>query len=170
MIVLIAKTEILKDTSALANGKPYSLSRTQLALWTVIIFCCFIYLWGKEDMIISDKLKLGRTALILLGISTATTALGRTIDGSDEKKLQAGNVQSLHQNNPTEGFLWDILSDKDGISIHRFQNVIFSIVLMAAFVIHVAEKSLMPEFDDTLLILSGVSSVGYLGVKLSENR
>ena len=44
------------------------------------------------------------------------------------------------------------------------------VALMIGFVIYVAEKCKMPVYDDTLLILSGVSSAGYLGIKSNENK
>ncbi|MFZ6012533.1 MAG: hypothetical protein ACOYXT_19475 [Bacteroidota bacterium] len=171
MAVLVFKTEIIRDTSTQPQGqKPFSLAKTQMALWTLIIFCCFVYLWGQENMIISEKLKLERTALILLGIGAGAAVIGKTIDESDKKNLANGAIQSMNQNFPSEGFFRDILSDKDGISLLRFQNVIFSVVLMIGFVAYVAKFNKMPVFDDTLLILSGVSSAGYLGVKINENK
>jgi hypothetical protein len=170
MAVLILKTEILKDTSVQPDGqKPFSLARTQFALWTLIIFCCFIYLWGEQELVI-NKVKLGSTALILLGIGTGTAVFGKAIDESDKRNLVAGNIRALTQNSPSEGFLYDILSDRDGISLTRFQNIIFTVTLMIGFVVSVAKFHAMPIFDDTLLILSGVSSAGYLGVKLNENK
>lgn len=174
-MILVFKTDILKDSSALQDRKPYSLARTQLMLWTVIVFCGFVYLWGVcNDTVVcggmGSRLVLGKTALILLGISAGTTILGRTIDESDKKNLDDGKVERLHQNDPTGGFLWDILSDNDGISIHRLQNVLFTLMLMIDFIIRVTCDCKMPEFDDTLLILSGVSAGGYLGVKINENK
>ncbi len=174
VMILVLRTDILKDSSALQDRKPYSLARTQLLLWTVIIFCCLVYLWGGNGTEackgMTSDLAVGKTALILLGVSAGTTILGRTIDESDKKNLDDGKVERLHQNDPSGGFLWDILSDNDGISIHRLQNVLFTLLLMIDFIIRVLSDCKMPEFQDTLLILSGVSAGGYLGVKINENK
>ena len=167
-MVLIFKTDIIKDTSVTPTGKPYSLARTQLMCWTLIIFCCFIYIWGFSKDI--NKVELGKTTLILLGISTGIVMVGKSIDDSDKQELEKGNIKSLIQDSPSGGFLWDILTDRKGISIHRLQNVLFTVALMIGFIVSVYYSSKMPEFDETLLILSGVSSAGYLGVKLNENK
>jgi hypothetical protein len=168
MLILISLTDVLKDTSTIGVRKPYSLARTQAVLWTTIIFCCFIFIWGKSDFII--QVEFGKTALVLLGISLGTTMVGKAIDKADQKNLKDGIINNIHQNDPSNGFWWDILTDKEGISIARIQNVLFSVALMVGFVIYVAEKCKMPVYDDTLLILSGVSSAGYLGVKSNENK
>lgn len=167
-MVLIFKTEIIKDTGVSPTGKPYSLARTQLMFWTLIIFCCFVYIWGFSADI--NKVELGKTALILLGISTGTVIIGKSIDDADKRELAKGNIENLIQDSPSGGFLWDILTDGKGISIHRLQNVLFTLALMIGFTMSVYYYSKMPDFDETLLTLSGVSSAGYLGVKLNENK
>jgi hypothetical protein len=68
----------------------------------------------------------------------------------------------------TQGFLLDILSDDTGVSLHRFQMAVWTIVLGVLFVIGVWQKFRMPEFDPTLLVLMGISSGTYLGFKIPE--
>lgn len=178
LFILIKKTDLLKDESTCPDNKPYSLSKTQLAFWTLIVFSSFVYIISKLDFIITSDFTLNETALLLLGISGATTILGKTIDSSDRGKANKANSvapppavpKTLHQDDCSEGFLTDILSDANGISIHRFQNVIFTVVLMIAFVAYVLSECKMPDWDPTLLTLMGISSAGYLGVKINENN
>jgi hypothetical protein len=66
------------------------------------------------------------------------------------------------------GFLNDILNDKDGISLHRFQNVVWTLVFGFIFVAKVLQDLGMPEFSATQLALIGISSGTYLGFKLPE--
>ncbi|MGA2812177.1 MAG: hypothetical protein ABSG16_12305 [Candidatus Acidiferrum sp.] len=68
----------------------------------------------------------------------------------------------------TQGFLNDILNDGDGISFHRFQIVVWTVVLGAVFVWSVYRNITMPEFDASLLTLMGVSSGTYVGFKFAE--
>jgi hypothetical protein len=64
--------------------------------------------------------------------------------------------------------LIDILRDGDGISFHRFQIVVWTIVFGAVFVRAVLKDLIMPEFDSTLLGLMGLSSGTYVGFKFPE--
>jgi hypothetical protein len=67
-----------------------------------------------------------------------------------------------------QDFWRDLLSDADGISLHRFQIVVWTIVLGAAFVVIVYQYLAMPEFDSSLLLLMGISAGAYLGFKIPE--
>jgi hypothetical protein len=70
----------------------------------------------------------------------------------------------------SEGFLTDILSDENGISLHRVQMVGWTLVLGLVFVAEVVNKLAMPVFDPTLLGLMGISSGAFIGFKLPEKR
>jgi hypothetical protein len=70
----------------------------------------------------------------------------------------------------SRGFMLDILSDgTDGVSIHRFQFVIWTLALTLVFLRGVIRELAMPEFPENLLILIGVSNGTYLLLKLPEN-
>ncbi|HEY6322507.1 MAG TPA: hypothetical protein VJA16_13205 [Thermoanaerobaculia bacterium] len=65
--------------------------------------------------------------------------------------------------------LWiDILSDEDGVSFHRLQVMIWTLVLSVIFVVSVYQRLDMPDFDNQLLALMGISNGTYLGFKLPE--
>ena len=68
-----------------------------------------------------------------------------------------------------EGFFIDILSDANGVSFHRFQMAIWTLVLGAFFIISVLSHLEMPEFNTTLLALMGISATAYLGFKIPED-
>ena len=70
----------------------------------------------------------------------------------------------------SEGFLKDILSDATGVSFHRFQMFIWTLVLGVIFIISVWTRLSMPEFGATLLALLGISAGTYLGFKIPENQ
>ncbi len=148
--------------------RPYSLARTQLALWTAIISSTYIHL----TLCIKDcsiDLKSSATALALLGISTGTTAFANVIDQSQSNNK---TITPRHQNQPSQGFWLDILSDENGISIHRLQNVIWTIVAISIYLykVTVAPECHLPDLDGTLVSLTGISSVAYLGLKMNENK
>ena len=66
------------DSFGLPNRKPYSLARTQMAAWFVVVILCFIFIW----LITGDIKTLTSTALMLIGISTGTALGSAAIDSS----------------------------------------------------------------------------------------
>ena len=71
---------------------------------------------------------------------------------------------------PAESKNWihDLLSDELGISFHRLQITVWTIVLVGTFVVAVWRTFAMPDFDATTLGLMGISSGMYLGFKFPE--
>ncbi|HXG93472.1 MAG TPA: hypothetical protein VNN73_14080 [Blastocatellia bacterium] len=69
----------------------------------------------------------------------------------------------------SNGFLNDILTDGDnGISFHRFQMFVWTIVAGILFIYSVYSRLSMPDFSATLLALMGISSGTYIGFKIPE--
>jgi hypothetical protein len=64
----------------------------------------------------------------------------------------------------------DLVSDRTGVSVHRFQMIVWTLVLSMVFVIEVFQQLSMPEFSTTLLALMGISSGTYLGFKIPEQQ
>lgn len=159
LLAFVFKTDIILDHSAQADKKPYSLSRFQLLWWTVIIISCYILLFAIRD----DVTLLSQTTLILLGISVTGTSFASLIDYSDSDK-------DRHQDKPSKGFFYDILSDNDGISVHRYQNVIFTFIFGIIFFYKVLSTGNMPEFGLLELFLMGISTAAYVGLKAGENN
>jgi len=155
------------------NNAPFSLSRVQLAMWTVIISCSYIYLTFCNNSCCPNP-DINQTALILMGLGAAVTASGAIIDKGDIQ-----DHKQRHQNNISQGFFVDILSDANGISIPRFQNVIWTGIAMVVYLTKVfmvkhgcstAACPGLPELDSTLLALTGISNATYLAMKTQENK
>lgn len=94
---------------------------------------------------------------------------------SDKTKRMANLHPILNKNilllNPKkEGFVKDILSDVNGISFHRLQMFIWTLVLGLLFIYSVWKRLSMPEFSVTLLALQGLTAGTYLGFKLPEKQ
>ena len=160
LFLIFGKRSMLKDESCAVN-KPYSLARFQLAWWTFVIVVSYILIYAlKEDMNIVTT-----SALALLGISVTATGFARTIDYA-----QQNNDSGRHQNEESEGFLLDLLSDENGLSIHRFQNFVFTILFGLIFLYRIFKDCRMPEFGNMELALMGISSGTYVAVKSLENK
>ncbi len=168
------KAAAAKD--GIANPKaPFSLSRTQMAVWTIVIAntMFFYFFAGVEGF---SKIQLDQSLLILLGISAGTTLFANGMDGAQQNYIR-------HQNSYSEGFWTDLVSDQHGICVHRFQNVLFNIIGLIGFIfaafhideIYSAAKmneywSHIPTVNTQLLLLMGISSSAYLTMRVSENK
>lgn len=155
---LCQKRELIKTT--LPSGSTvFSLSKTQLLLWTMIVVGSYIYIW----IITLDLPTIDGSVLILLGISVGTSTISRGLDNSNFQKPGASTIFV-----PSKGIIYDVLSDDQGLSVHRLQNVLFTVVIMCVFVANVLSYLQMPAIDSTLLALMGISSAGYLSGKPME--
>lgn len=77
---LAIHSDIIRDTGPQPERgrKPYSLARTQMALWFFIIIISYVFIW----MITSDLTNLSTSVLGLMGISAATGLGSAVVDSS----------------------------------------------------------------------------------------
>ncbi|GAA3620680.1 hypothetical protein [Flavivirga jejuensis] len=160
-LYLARKTDLLKDQST-SSEKPYSFSRSQLLWWTLIILCCFSIYYGT----VGEIQKINKSSLILLGISLGTTTAARVIDSTEV----SNNIPRHQDRLDKKGFMYNILSDENGISIHRFQAVVFNLIFGLIFIMKFASNGIFEAFGEWELGLMGISSAAYVGLKVSENR
>jgi hypothetical protein len=123
-----------------------------MAFWTVLIFGSYLFLW----IVTQDRDILPGSALVLLGIS-AGTALGAVMAGPPSDRLQS------------RGFFTDILCDGNGVSFHRFQIFVWTVLLGIVFLASVYNSLSMSSFSENLLALMGISGATYLGFKFQED-
>jgi hypothetical protein len=192
LVLWLAKAKgMLRDSGPkpAAGHKPYSLAMVQIAFWFSLVMPSFVFLWlmtgGRLDT-------LNKSALALIGIGTFTALAAKVQD--DHKRQVEGarlaarkrDLEALPQRTAdqqrevdqintkfseaavSEGFVTDILTGGAGISFHRLQMVVWTLVLGVIFLGDVWSKLAMPEFDATLLGLMGISSGTYLGFMLTE--
>ena len=159
---------LVKDENDNPIQTPYSLARTQLAFWTFVIFISFLFIYITKGEFNS----INSTALILLGISSTTAGASILIDKGEEKKEMEEEEKDKKPfiYKPSQGLITDIISDKNGVSIHRLQNVAFNLIYGAIFLITVYQTQQMPVFDENQWILLGISAGAYTGLKVTEKR
>lgn len=158
------KRGMLRDNSTLPDIqlRPYSMARTQLAFWTLIVSVSYIFI----ALVTGELAPLSTSTLVLLGVSGATTATAALIDSNDVM-----NNAIRHQNTQeSKGWLTDLLSDNNGISVHRFQMLVFNMILGIFFLQQVFTCLHMPDFGNNLLVLLGISNGTYAGIKILENK
>jgi hypothetical protein len=191
-IYLVRCSNILRDPAPLAANSlgTYSLSRLQGAWWFFVIVAAFLFI-GTVTGDYSNTVN--STALILLGIGAGTvlgsaaidsqndtdaqraataasiTLVQSQIDGTSDAILKARLQSQLDKlQGKSEGILKDILSDANGISFHRFQIAVWTVILSIIFIIDVYANLAMPIFNTTLMGLLGLSAGTYLGLKIPE--
>ena len=155
------KFKMIKDPVNM-DDPPYSLSRSQMAFWMLVILVSLFYVWFANDQLIA----LDKTILALIGVSAGTTIGGYYLDKRDAKKSDAPPHQQTKSSN---NFFINICSDSNGLSVHRFQNVIFTIFIGFYVINEVISKNKFPPIDGNLLLIMGISSATYLAIKQSEN-
>ena len=74
----------------------------------------------------------------------------------------------LRVNPATGNFLKDILSDATGVTLHRFQMLVWTVVLGIVFALQVYRNLAMMDFSPELLALQGISGGTYLSFKVPE--
>ncbi len=205
---LARHTAILRDAGPRLPGgqhKSYSLARTQMAVWFMLIISAYLILW-----ILTGQLgTITESMLALMGIGSGT-ALGAAIVDAGKRNAASEEINNLvhekavleetltrggnkqikavmasrldsidqrmksrtvtQQGQTSEGFWNDILTDANGISFHRFQIAVWTVVLVFIFISEVASTLCMPEFSGTLLALMGISSGTYIGFKFPEEH
>jgi hypothetical protein len=200
LVVLFVFFFVAKKTGALRDKEPappgfppeqraYSLSRCQMAGWTVLAVLAYLFVWfltGQYNATVPASV------VTLMGISLSTYGLASAVD-INKSKTNAGKAQVLAvaaaaggpgaptlaqvasvaqraQVTPTENFVADLATSSEGASLHRLQMIIWTLALMVVFVVTVWKTLAMPDFDSTLLALMGISSGAYVGLKIPENK
>ncbi len=175
----VLKTNMLRDIGTDSGGKalptlerPYSYSRVQLYWWTMIILISFVLLFLKTWYL----LPLNVTTIVLLGLGAVVHIGGRMIDQKDlnDDDVELG-TRKQDERAGKRSFFKDLLTDGSGVSVHRFQTLVFNIVFGVGFVSFfamslAARQYPFIDFSEWQLALLGVSSATYLGVKATENN
>jgi len=166
---------MLRDLSQ-SDKKPYSWARVQLAWWSVIVLASFIAIM----LTTGEAPTLNDSTLVLLGISGATITAARLADVSDINAASG----TRHQDTGTQNFFLDILSDSNGVSIHRFQTLVFNIGFGVWYIHEVLQglnglsgeptpktlNEVIPIIEPNNLILLGLSAGTYAALKMTENK
>jgi hypothetical protein len=179
LVILAAKTTMLRDTRGDLTAfsqppAPFSLAKCQVAFWFALILGCFLgLLFVTQDFnnIVTPQ------SLTLLGISGLTAVGASSIDAfkggsSPPTATDPLVVSDDPEREPPEhlSFWKDLMTDDSGWVFHRVQIVIWTLILGMVSLWSAYSKLALPEFDQSLLILMGISSGLYLGLKFPEKQ
>nr|WP_294948838.1 hypothetical protein [uncultured Mucilaginibacter sp.] len=152
--VYALKHDVLKDNANLY----YSLASVQLFYWSLLFVIAYLGICLDTDTLPDIPL----SVLAILGISVSTTAVAKVIDD------KAKGAVVIDEKAESQGWFVDILSDGSSINIQRFQNVAFNAFFGVLFLQRALSTHLLPDFDDNVLLLLGVSAGAYAGLKHLE--
>jgi hypothetical protein len=169
--LIAGRTGALRDKEPTPDGRKiepteraYSLSRTQIAIWTLLVVYAYLFIWivtGEYNQ------EIPRTILAILGISAGTYATAVAVDKDKEQGTPSRAATTVAN---TEGPVKDMFSLQNGAGLHRVQFGLWSVVLMIVFVVTVYDGLAMPDFNVGLLGLMGISSATYAGLKIPEKK
>ena len=161
-IYLAKTTNIVRDRRPRPEAgkhRPYNLGRVQMAFWFFLISISYVCLW----LVTGDIDTIGPSHLALLVISGAT-AIGSDLATRTAAETSPTEVGGL----ASKGFFSDLLSDASGYRFHRFQICAWTLLLGLIFATTVYDDLRMPDFSNTLLLLTGMSAGTYLGFTYIE--
>jgi hypothetical protein len=188
IILLGRQTALLRDplpaeargaTGISAIDSPFSLARMQLALWLAVTLGGYLFLLA----VTGDMGSFSPDALVLMGAASLTTLGAAVVDGNKAagKQVDRAAARAAYDQSgrgaddkaallggTTRGWFLDILSDSNGVNLHRLQMVVWTVVLIGVYFYEVVSHLAMPGFGATLLGLMGVSNGVYLGLKMPE--
>lgn len=154
--VFLGKKNALNESP---NDDNKSLRKFQLLFWTLIITFCYFSLW----LILMDAPLLPDTVIGLLGITIGTTVVSSMIP---EGPKNVPPPSSPAAPRPFKGLLAD---SQDPLAVHKLQFWIFTIIFGIIFVYTALTELRIYNFSTQQLILMGISSAGYVGMKALRN-
>jgi hypothetical protein len=152
LVILGWKSALLRSS---ARG-PFSLARTQMALWSWLTLNAYLYLTALNH---DPAVEIPVSVLGLLGISATTYVAAAMVD----RTTPGGPPET------SRGFFRDIAGGAN-VSLHRLQMIGWTLVLAIAFIAQVLNRLTIPDFNPTLLGLMGLSAGTYVGFKFPENQ
>lgn len=162
---------LLRDKNFISPSDPsYSLSRTILFCWTVIIACCYVYFFFNNY----EFGHLNGTAAALLGIGTATLLGSQTAEADTEAKVERNRAKGVEipetqKTNASSASLFGLLSDNEQVvALHRFQALLFNALFMGMFLVSFSRNCVFPNFDTSELALLAIGDAGYVFYKFKQ--
>jgi preprotein translocase subunit SecG len=156
------------------NGKDNQLStsKTQVALWTIAIIFAFLFFTiqvihsGTSKATTSGFSHFGPEYLLLLGGPFAAAVLA---GATTANKVDSGTVQPVQASAPSAS---DLVTDTTGSpSISDAQFLLFNTVALVYFAVALARSpQTLPNIPDTLVGLTSVSALTYLGAKVVSSN
>lgn len=117
-----------------------------------------------------EKVALGGDPSLAATLASRRTELATLEAELQQVRTQVDDAAAGLQKPVSGGFFTDLLTDVNGVTFHRFQIMVWTVVLGLIFMYSVWTSLTMPQFSDTLLALMGISAGTYVGFKIPEQQ
>jgi hypothetical protein len=121
----------------------------------------------KEMTVQEEQLAASTDPVAKMQLHATRSATGVKLADA-EREVSAANA--LIRGSRSDNFFLDLVSDGEGVSLHRFQMVAWTAVLIGIYLTEVYSKLALPAFSATLMGLMGLSSTAYVGLKPTERQ
>jgi hypothetical protein len=163
LIILFARLSNMPAISLLLHDDGHlSLSKAQMAWWTIVVGVVMIYFAG----ISVDLPDLPSSIVVLMGMSLVTTGISYQASGT-----KATLDQTPASANKRVWSLGDLIADTDnqdaGLSLSRAQVLLWTIILSGVFVAKSVLMGKLWSIPWELVALMGVSQAGYVIPKVT---
>jgi hypothetical protein len=122
------------------------------------------------------KLDAERRDLVVRSASRDISSSPPVAEGEEQEEMLRVHAAdaAIRKDTPdaptSKGFFRDILSEKDGPALHRYQHFVWTLIVGAIFVLGAYRALTLPKIDDTMLLLMGISAATYVGFKTREDQ
>jgi hypothetical protein len=103
-------------------------------------------------------------------LAAVRTQLSVSRVAMEDAAQEIARAEAVLNGSPTRGILVDLVSDGQGVSLHRFQMAVWTVILIGIYLTQVVTTWAMPEFNGELLALMGFSGGAFVGFKMVERQ
>lgn len=141
----------------------YSISITQILLWTYITIFGIVYVY----ILSGAFLEITSQLLMLLGIGGGT-ALAAKINAISKSEEIPSKYLDLVETTRREPELRNLISIGDKLNIFKFQMLVFTLLAGYMVLMEIIQARTFPLIPGNLIALMGLSSAVYLGNEVSQ--
>ncbi len=159
----------------------YSLTHFQIVVWTIVILSSMIGVLVASGF--DPKFELSNTLLGLMGISAGSAVLSTGVKGAKDAAGSSANVARMGTFTLSDATTKTIAPrfaqiwlEEEGdqadqtINITKYQNFIFTLVVLGTYVSMALKKGGLPELPEFVVWLIGISHAGYVGGKVPDKK
>jgi len=160
----------------------YSLTHFQVVLWTIVILSSVLGVLISQGFN-PKAVQFPPELLGLMGISAGSGVLATGVKGSKDAPGSRANVARTGPFTLSNGTTTTIAArfaqiwlEEEGdqadkvISITKYQNFIFTLVILGFYVTAAWKSGGLPELPERIVWLIGISHAGYVGGKVPDKK
>jgi len=161
----------------------YSLTHFQTVLWTIVILSSAIGVLVKNGFS-PEGFGLTPQLLGLMGISAGSAVLATGVKASKDAPGSPARIARAGKFSLSDGTNSDEIAprfaqiwlEEEGdqadkiVSIAKYQNFIFTLVVFGVYVTMACESGGLPELPENMVALIGISHAGYVGGKMPGKK